>query len=146
MRRSISIFAITLCMLGLLFMPAMATGNETNCTILYDDGSYALVTLGENTDIRASDNFYRTYTYYNPLGQKCFSYTLHATFTYNGITSRADSCDFSAAIYRQGWDISTHSEYVSGNTAYGSATFTGPDGQIRTASLTLTCDKNGYVT
>ena len=49
-------------------------------------------------------------------------------------------------IYRQGWNISTHSEYVSGNTAYGRATFTGPSGESRTASLTLTCDKNGNVT
>lgn len=65
---------------------------------------------------------------------------------YNGITSRADSCEYAAEIFRHGWDMTSHSEYVSGNTAYGNATFTGPDGQTRKASLTLTCDKNGNVT
>lgn len=146
MKRLVSIFAIVLCMFSLLSTPAMAINGEANHTILYDDGSYALITLGENEVARSSDNFYRTYTYYNPLGQKCFAYTLYAVFVYNGVTSQATSCDFSATIYRQGWDIDTHSEYVSGNTAYGNATFTGPDGQVRTLSLTLICDKNGNVT
>lgn len=146
MKRLISTLAVLLCMFSLLVIPAMAVNSETNHAILYDDGSYALITFGENNPTRSSDNFYRTYTYYNPLGQKCFSYTLYATFTYNGVTSQTDFCDFSAAIYRQGWDIDAHSEYISGNTAYGNATFTGPEGQVRTANLTLTCDKNGNVT
>lgn len=63
----------------------------------------------------------------------------------NGVMSRADTAENTVSIYRQGWDMSTHSEYVSGNTAYGRATFTGPNGESRTVSLTLTCDKNGNI-
>ena len=146
MKRSISVFAILLCIFNLLSIPAMAANSEANHTILYDDGSYAIITSGENRTVRSSNYFCKTYTYYNSLGQKCFDYTLYAAFTYNGVTSRADFCDFTAKIYWQGWDIDTHSEYISGNTAYGNATFTGPDGVVRTVNLTLTCDKNGNVT
>ena len=111
-----------------------------------EDGSYAVITTGNSTAARANTEDGKTYTYYNAQGQRCFAYTLYASFTYNGVTSQAVSCEGSAAIYRQGWSLSTHSEYVSGSTAYGQASFTGPDGQVRTVSLTLTCDKNGNVT
>lgn len=130
---------------NLLAVPAMAVDNSADYTIYYEDGSYAIVTLN-SAPTRSSTDEIKAYTYYNPLGQRCFTYRLLASFTYDGMTSRADSADYTVTIHRQGWDISTHSEYVSGNTAYGRATFTGPNGESRAASLTLTCDKNGNVT
>lgn len=145
MKRLFSIFFITLILGGLLISPAMAAEEITDRTIYYEDGSYAVIAL-DHCGTRSNADKFQTYTYYNPLGQKCFAYTLYATFTYNGVTSQADSCKGGVVIYREGWTLSTHSEYVSGNTAYGRATFTGPNGESRTASLTLTCDKNGNVT
>ena len=133
-------------MLNLLVSPALAADDDMSYTIFYEDGSYAIVEFGVDNFTRSNTNGQVAYTYYNSLGQRCFTYTLCAIFTYNGVTSRADSCDYMVAIHRQGWSLSTHSEYVSGSTAYGRASFTGPDGQVRTASLTLTCDKNGNVT
>lgn len=138
-------FASIVVIIGLLTVPALAADSTADHTIYYDDGSYAIVTFG-NFSARSNADKVKTYTYYNSQGQRCFTYAIYATFTYNGITSRADSCKYQVTIHRQGWNLSTHSEYVSGNTAYGRATFTGPDGQSRTASLTLTCDKNGNVT
>ncbi len=132
-------------MLNSLTIPAMAVDNVSNQTIFYDDGSYAVVTLTGH-DARSNMNKKKTYTYYDDLSRRCFAYTLIADFTYNGSASSADSCNFGVLIYRQGWELDTHSEYVSGNTAYGSAVFTGPDGQVCPVSLTLTCDKNGNVT
>lgn len=126
-------------------LPAMAADSPAEHTIYYDDGSYAVITFA-SSPTRSSKADTKSYTYYNPLGQRCFTYRLLASFTYDGVTSRADSCTYAAEIYRQGWDLDTHSEYVSGNTAYGRATFTGPNGESRAASLTLTCDKNGNVT
>lgn len=81
----------------------------------------------------------------NPSAQKCFSYILYGSFTYNGITSSADSCDFGAIIHLRGWDIDSHNEWISGNAAYGSAVFSGPNGESRPVSLSLVCDKNGNV-
>lgn len=145
MKRQILSFALIFVMINLLCAPAMAADNSAGHTIYYEDGSYAVITVN-TVAARSTAEDTKVYTYYNPQGQRCFAYVLRASFTYNGVTSRADSCTYAAEIYRQGWDLDTHSEYVSGNTAYGRATFTGPNGESRTASLTLTCDKNGNVT
>lgn len=131
--------------INVLAIPAMASDRSSDYTIYYDDGSYAVVAIRSGLS-RASISDAKFYTFYNAQGQRCFSYAIHASFTYDGTTSRADSCYYSADVYRQGWDMSSHSEYVSGSTAYGRAAFTGPDGQTRSVSLTLTCDKNGAVT
>lgn len=113
---SISLF------LCLIIMLSPAAASETQERINFEDGSYAIITIRTGSMTRAVRDDSKTYTYYNPLGQRCFSYLLWASFTYNGTTSSADDVDFDIHIYRQGWDISTHREYISGNTAYGSAT------------------------
>lgn len=146
MKRLLSTFAVAVLALNLIVYPALAADNSNIYTIFYEDGSYAVVSLNANSAARSATDGESFYTYYNPLGQRCFMYGIYGTFTYNGVTSRAESCQGGITIYRQGWNISTHSEYVSGNTAYGRATFTGPNGESRAASLTLTCDKNGNVT
>ena len=145
MRKLISYVIIIFLALNVLTAPAMASDRSFKYTIHFDDGSYAVVTCYSSLT-RSTTNERKNYTYYNPLNQRCFAYTLYASFTYNGITSQADSCEYATEIFRYGWDMAAHSEYVSGNTAYGNATFTGPNGQVRTASLTLTCDKSGNVT
>lgn len=146
MKRLFSMCSVMLLMFSIMIFPATAAEESVDHFIYYEDGSYALVTLDGNNLTRSNTDKSKSYIYYNPLGQKCFAYTLYAVFTYDGKTSSATSCDFAVTIYRQDWDIDTHSEYVSGNKAYGNATFIGPNGQVRTASLTLTCDKNGSVT
>ncbi len=144
MKRLSLSFALAFVLIGLLTVPAIAADDSAGYTIYYEDGSYAIVTLNIASTRSAVEDT-KAYTYHNAQGQRCFTYVLRASFTYNGVTSRADSCRYAAEIYRQGWDMSTHSEYVSGNTAYGRATFTGPNGESRTVSLTLTCDKNGNI-
>lgn len=133
-------------MVSLWIVPASAGGITADSVIYYEDGSYAVISICSEGFARSSRDDHKTYTYYNSENQRCFAYTLYVKFTYDGVTSRADSADFAVQIYRQGWDMSSHSEYVSGSTAYGRAAFTGPDGQTRSVSLTLTCDKNGTVT
>ena len=143
MKRLSHILVLFFAVMNLMCLPAMAADSSAE-TIYYEDGSYAIITL-TSSSVRASKSDIKAYTYYNPQGQRCFTYRLLASFTYNGVMSRADTAENTVSIYRQGWDMSTHSEYVSGNTAYGRATFTGPSGESRTASLTLTCDKNGTI-
>lgn len=146
MKRLFSMFAVVVCVWSLLVSPVLAANETADQVISYEDGSYAIISMDNNAATRSTTGKSKSYTFYNPLGQRCFCYTLYAIFTYDGTTSRATDCEGRAVIYRQGWDMSSHSEYVSGNTAYGRATFTGPNGETRTASLTLTCDKNGNVT
>lgn len=145
MKRILSLMAVLVLCLSVLMSTASAA-NQTGERIDYEDGSYAIITTGAAGLTRATCNESKTYTYYNPSNQRCFSYTLYASFTYNGITSSADYVNYNAAIYRQGWDILKHNEYTSGKTAYGSATFTGPTGTQYPVSLSLTCDKDGNVT
>lgn len=144
MKRLAAMFFALVFALNLMAIPAMAAEVAAGDAIYYEDGSYAVITQGPVT--RSSTDREKIYTYYNPQGQRCFAYVLCAVFTYNGVTSSANSCSYKANIYRQGWDIKSHSEYVSGSTAYGRAVFTGPNGETRNVSLTLTCDKNGNIT
>lgn len=144
MKRVLSVVtAVFLCM-STLFTVAAATDTQAE-RIDYEDGSYAIVTTSIGGLTRASKADSKTYTYYNPSNQRCFSYTLYATFTYNGVTSSADMAAYSIDIYLRGWDCDSHSEYTSGNAAYGTASFSGPNGESRPVSLSLVCDRNGTV-
>lgn len=136
--------AFILC-LSLLATTASAFGGVQTERIDYEDGSYAIITTVAGSMTRATTNDSKTYTYYNRLGQKCFSYTLYATFTYDGSSSSADSCYCGADVYLSGWTGVSHNEYTAGSTAYGEAVFSGPNGEERPVSLSLTCDRNGNV-
>lgn len=131
--------------LGMLQTTTYASGMVTIERIDYADGSYALIVPQKNMN-RSTTHDGKSYVYYNSSNVRCFSYTLEADFTYNGRISRADSCSASVTLYDRNWELNSHDEYTSGNTAYGEAVFSGPGGASRTVSLTLTCDKNGNVT
>lgn len=145
MKRVALVMAAVFAMFSIMVFPAAAADDAGDDVIYYDDGSYAVVTIGNGIS-RATKDDLKTYTFYNSSGQRCFAYTLYGFFTYNGTTSQATSANYGVVIYRQGWELKSHSEYVSGSTAYGRAVFTGPNGETRNVSLTLTCDKNGNVT
>ena len=146
MRRMISTASIFLLAMQFFLSMAYAVGpSMTESRIDYEDGSYAIITTVTPGAARAAVADEKTYTYYNPSGQKCYAYTLYATFSYDGRTSRALSSDYDVRISLRGWDIDSHDEWTSGNTAYGEAVFTGPGGTEREGSLSLTCDKDGNV-
>ena len=140
------------CLFSLVFLLCVCTflGNASaahveETRIDYADGSYAIISIEIASDTRAATEDSKTYTFYNSSRQRCFSYTLFGWFTYSGTTSSADSRDFDIAIYRRGWDVVSHDEYTSGDTAYGEAVFSGPDGEERSVELSLTCDADGNV-
>jgi len=135
--------AVLLCF-NMLRVTAYASNSTEVERLDYEDGSYALITL-ERQISRSTRTDFKTYTYYSPTGTKCFSYTLTAAFTYDGKTSKADRCYANVSYYVEGWSYTSHSEYVSGNTAYGNAVFSGPSGITPKVNLTITCDANGHV-
>lgn len=144
MRRIIRFPTAILLSLNLLCMVVSASDKQIS-RVNYVDGSYAIITTVSNCMTRTNVADSKTYTCYNSSDQKCFSYTLYATFSYNGSSARAESCAGSATIHLRGWDIDSHNEWTSGNAAYGSAVFSGPNGESRPVSLSLVCDKNGNV-
>lgn len=112
--------------LSFLFTTASAYDGTTTERIDYEDGSYAIITLTKAGPGRAAAYDSKTYTFVNPSGQKCFTYTLYATFYYDGMTSRAESCNFDVLISHRDWSLDSHSEYPVGNKAVGTAYFRGP--------------------
>ncbi len=136
--------ALLLCMCFLFSTASAFDGVQTE-RIDYEDGSYAIITTVTGGLTRASKADSKTYTYYNSSDQRCFSYTLYATFTYNGVTSTADSSVGGAELYLRGWDLISQNEWTSGSAAYGTASFSGPNGESRPVSLSLVCDRNGTV-
>ncbi len=143
MKKVLRVVAAAVLCLNIALAAAMAYDSVPE-RIEYEDGSYAIITT-ETDHTRAKTADQKVYTYYNSSNQRCFSYTLYATFSYNGVTSAAETVDFGIAIYRRGWDVESHSEYTFGNTAFGRASFSGPNGENRPVNISLTCDKDGNV-
>ena len=143
--KRLTISAVAVLLLFNLLLPSAKCTDTITERINYDDGSYAIVETTSSGGARAQTADSKKYTYYDPLGRKCFFYTLYATFTYNGTTSSADSSTAEAGLYRD-WSVDSHSEYTSGSTAYGDATFSSPSGGTRSVNLKLTCNANGSVT
>lgn len=66
-------FVLLLYLLNVLINPVAAI--EAGERIDYEDGSYAIIMTGTDSMTRAAKDDSKTYTYYNPTGQRCFSYT-----------------------------------------------------------------------
>ena len=144
MQKIISFFSAIVLVIAILAGTASAA-DVTSVRVDFSDGSYAVVTTISHGMTRASVNDSKVYTYYDENGDRCFAYTLYATFQYDGRTSSAADVDYTVRISQRGWDISSHSEWTSGDTAYGRAVFTDPDGGRHSVSLSLTCDEDGNV-
>lgn len=148
MKRTLSsVMAVLLCLSALL-PSAMATGYSPQQTveiIWFEDGSHAEISTTTTSPVtRTTLSADKEYTYWNSADKEVFSYILHGEF--DSSTSRATKVSYLVTFSLSGWSLSSHSEYCSGSTAYGSATFKGPSGATEDVSLTLTCDKNGNVT
>lgn len=114
-------------------------------TICFEDGTYLQITTTETENMTRSSakRVYRDYNYYvdNKLA---VCYTLTGIFEYDGKTSKATDVTASASIYQSGWSLKSHHESRSGNRIYGTATFSGPNGD-KTLSGSITCDKDGNI-
>ena len=147
MRHTIKKSIIFLLSIQLLLHTAYAAApSAKELRINYEDGSYAIITIRTDGITRASVADEKTYTYYNPSGKKCFSYTMYASFSYDGRVSKVLSCACDIGLSPDGWAVDSHDEWTSGSSAYGEAVFIGPDSTEREVSLSLTCDADGNVT
>lgn len=128
-----AILSLIIC-ITLIFQPAFA---QTDSQIIYshietlEDGFYIVdeIRISNPSHItlataNKSKSATRTYTGYNALNQKCWSFSLTGTFQYNGSTSKATAASSSYTIYKNGWKCSSKTATYSGNTVKGTATFT----------------------
>jgi len=145
-RFSIFILAILITMGTFPFDVAAAKkDSDTSEIIMLADGDYIVVTLIPAVS-RATQVKGKEYVYYNSADVAEWVMTLTGTFTYDGRTSSCTSSRCTVTIYDDsGWELVSKSATKSGNTAYGRAVFSGPNGLSVPVNLTLTCDKDGNV-
>ena len=150
MKKTFIIF--TLLLLMALSVPCSYANSEipegtiTTETIFFEDGSYEVVETTEypQTARALKKSGKSTVTYYNSHNVKQWSFTLSATFAYNGSTAKALSASKSYTV-SSGWSCSSSSKEINGATATGKATF--KKGTIKkNRTIKLTCSKNGKIT
>jgi hypothetical protein len=150
---------LTLCCIITLTCPAAqvsAADDSSGYTIVstekvaQDDG-YLLVTIktpessGASTrSTTHSKEAIGVYSYYNASNVLCWSYTLNATFLYDGTLVVCTAVSSSAAIYKSNWSFSNESHSKKGNVASGSITFKNQTNH-KDVSISITCSKNGTI-
>jgi hypothetical protein len=125
--------------------------NTTSYTEYYDDGSYSVITITEYeqsaiSSVTSTKPGSKSYTHY-VSGEAVWSYTINASFSYNGSSSSCTSVSDSYSISNSSWHIDSHSCSRSGNTAYGSVTMKkkvlGITTDTVSRSLSLSCSASG---
>lgn len=132
---------------------------ETTYTTYLDDGSYYVETFTYSPEAiemssvslqaatSSSKSASKSVTYYSSDNVALWKASVNGTFTYNGTTSTCTKASHSVTIYNSAWYKYSGSAYASGNKATANITmkkkFLGIVTSTRSATLTLTCDKNG---
>lgn len=90
----------------------------------FEDGSYAILETIESPQVtRALQKSGKpTYTYYNAKNFKQWTFTLSATFAYNGSTAKALSASKNYTV-SNGWSCISNTKKLNDATATGNATF-----------------------
>lgn len=126
--------------------------------VLLDNGDYLETTISSDMPVVSSGistmattktiTKTKTTYYKNSSGDTMWSIAIHATFTYNGSTSKCTSCSHSTTCPGKTWKIKSASSSKSGNTATAKATATQSTlflSKDYTRSVTISCSKNGTV-
>lgn len=118
-------------------------------TVLSDDGGYEITELevedADSPTTSASTSSVtgsKTTTHYNAQGQRLFSYTLRAKFSYTGSTASVSTVSYSYRIYDSDWSLRSGSTRKSRNTAYGTGKFA-CGWSTSSVSLKITCSAKG---
>lgn len=156
--KSLFCLALSICLAAsslLAFAPASAAEATTVSqeTTNLDNGDYCVVTL-EETTIPSMARYAakkkaakKTYKYYNANNVFCWSYTLNATFMYDG--TLVVCTDVSHTIYVENiksWIYDSGKRWKEANSAYGKATFhlIGSNAN-KTVNLKITSTKHGVI-
>lgn len=110
--------------------------------ITYDTTSPQVSTASTTSTVEGA----KTHNLKNIFGSVVASYTLYATFSYNGKTSSCTSAIHNETIYDSTWSFTSATASKSGNKATGSYTAKCPSiGQTVSNTITITCDANGNI-
>lgn len=125
MKRIISVFLLTIILFSLITCNASAISKSSNETIIFlENGFYAVVTVEENTILRATKtkSGSKTIDIYNNNNEKIFDATITGTFTYTGSSATCTNATISYNIYADNWKMKEATASKSGNKAVGDVT------------------------
>lgn len=121
---------------------------QKHCNIQYlENGDYIVISevYHSTGTARTATSNTKTYTYYAKDNTAIFSAILSATFDYTyGIRSSAISSNIRVQIRNNVASFKSKNSYVSGNTAYGTATVL-YQGSNKTLNINMSCDIYGNI-
>lgn len=147
MKRFISLILLVPLLLCAIPVRGKAVENQVQ-TFYFEDGSYATVeVINGGARASGSKSGSKAYTYYDSTGKTLWKATLTGSFTYNGSSATCTSSSVDVTIYDSTWHTASKSANKSGNTASASVTMEksrlGITVTTKSASISLSCDKNG---
>lgn len=139
----ISLILFAAIIVSVFCLPAAASAQES--ITYFEDGSYVVSTirvLPSTRGVNATKTGEKTNDYFGSNGEKLYSITVIASFTYTGSTATATDSDYTYSISKSTWSLVRGSSSCSGASATATATMrclsaTAP------ASVTLTCSPSG---
>ena len=161
MKKSIFAFLLLGCLLFSFFVPVAAAETTADAdgravdVEFFDDGSYLVtVTTAEKTAVGRSNSYSVTgakeVTLYNDDDEIQWIYTLYGIFTVEtGVSAVCTEAYHAYEIFDFDWKETSHSEWFSGNVAYGESVFKKKVLFITTSTQEITaevgCDVYGVI-
>lgn len=115
----------------------------------YEDGSYCVITVEENTALQEGTRAMKTGTkskaYYDINDVLLFTVHVYGTFSYNGTTATATSASYGYSISNTNWSFASGTASCTGATATAICTFRSTPTNYKTISVSLTCSPTGVL-
>lgn len=141
------LFACLLLVACLLFPNCNVTTAAPNYNIQYlENGDYIITEIyTSNTTLRTPASKSKKISYYLKNHVFIFSLSIYASFNYTyGVSSSATSANAIVDIIDSSAVFKSKNSYVSGNTAYGTATVL-YQGSNKTLNINMSCDIYGNI-
>lgn len=130
-----------------LFPNCNITTAAPNYNIQYlENGDYIITEIyTSNTILRTPTSKSKKISYYSKNNVFIFSLSIYASFNYTyGVSSSATSANAVVDIVNSSAVFKSKNSYVSGNTAYGTATVL-YQGSNKTLNINMSCDIYGNI-
>ena len=149
-KKSFPVFLLIAVLIVCMISPAAATSGITQEITYLEDGSYIVTTLRVNRNARMSFvSGNKSDSYYSVNGSLQWTYTVYASFTYDGVAADCYSSSSDISYYDPYWTCLSERVSPSGNTVYGSASFQrtvlGIVTNNESSYITISCDANGNI-
>lgn len=112
----------------------------------YDNGSYVVVTVYDDTTARGgSKNGHKDFEYYES-GSLRWTFTVHGSFSYNGSSATCTAASYTYSISDSNWSRVSGEAYPSGSAAIAKGVMQkNSTGKRVYPQVSITCTANGVL-